>query len=91
MTKIFCSQCRHSRYVEVTGLGKRLHCALDNALNIRNTLPTNSTRATDCLEFNPESVHDALKNRASYRVVMRKCGININDEQNGIIVPKTRT
>ena len=59
--RVFCSSCKHSRYVKHTDCAKALKCELDRALGIYETLPTDCRRAEDCLEYDPERAENALR------------------------------
>ena len=82
--KLFCSSCRHSRYVLVKG-ERKLHCDVLEAFGQRPNLPTDCRNAEDCLEYDRERWRDSLTDRRDYLRKMRKCKIPLFLEKEGVL------
>ena len=92
MKKIYCRSCKHSKYDRSRKTGRTfLRCELYEALGLRQTLPTNSREAEECLEYDPERIRNALTTRSTYTHTMKECGIPIEEENNGLLRDETLT
>ena len=88
--KKYCSSCRHAKYV-VTAYKKKLLCKQREAFGLKPYMDVNATNAEDCLDYDPERWRDALTNRSGFSHMMKKCGIPLEEEKNGILAQETLT
>ena len=80
--KTYCSQCRHSKYVQI-GRYKQLYCRQREAFGQRPYIPPDATMAEDCLDFDPERRQDAYKSAERYKSDLHKCGLGLDDARRG--------
>ena len=83
--KVYCSSCRHSKYVQDPQKLKRLYCELRRSFGQSPFLPKDSRAAEDCLEYAPERLRDSLTTRESYLTSMRKCKVPLSEEKGGVL------
>ena len=83
-----CRTCKHSKYV-VVNFRKMLRCKQREAWGQKPYLPTDATDAEECLDYDPENWRDALTDRSNYVHAMKKCGIPLSEEQNGLLSRET--
>lgn len=86
--KAYCSACKHSKYITANGK-KQLYCRQREAWGQKPYLPTDATDAEECLDYDPENWRDALTDRSNYVHAMKKCGIPLSEEQNGLLSRET--
>ena len=83
--KIFCSMCKHSRYV-LNGRGETwLSCDQREAFGQRPLIPKDCRDAEECLAFDPERWRDSLTTRSSYKSTMCRCKIPLEEAADGIL------
>ena len=81
--KVYCSSCRHSKYVQDPQKLKRLYCELRRSFGQSPFLPKDCRAAEDCLEYAPERWQESLSSRHQYSQRMRDCGISLEEEKGG--------
>ena len=82
MAKLFCSACKHSKYITANGK-KQLYCRQREAFGVKPYLPTDATDASECLDFDPERRVDAYKSAERYKSDLHKCGLGLDDARRG--------
>ena len=82
---MFCSSCKHSRYVQDGENKKRLYCELRRSWGQKPFLPTDCTDAEDCLEYDKERWRDSLTSRSGYKTAMSKMGIPMAEADEGLL------
>ena len=82
--KLFCSSCRHSKYVVENGM-RKLYCPQREAFGLRPYIATDCTDAEECLDFDPERWRESLTTRSAYLQAMSKCEIPLDEERTGLL------
>ena len=77
-----CSECKHSKYTDVTG-SRMLRCEKYFTLDEPEFLTTNCTYATDCECFEPETAE--MKTKSAYLDILHECGLTVRDARRGIL------
>lgn len=84
MAKLFCSACKHSKYITANGK-KQLYCRQREAFGVKPYLPTDATDANECLDFDPEQLRDAFRDNHTYTIQMSKCHLTQKDAAKGLL------
>jgi len=73
MTKLYCSQCKHSKYIDVEKR-RSIQCLAHSTDDEPELLPVSFSHATQCPDFQPEKA--GYKSRKAWLIECKRAGLD---------------